>query len=288
MLLIDETKIHAKFATAYPAGVPADIVDLITGRLSADRYWHVQQSVRPRRDQAGDRANKAGERVRTLTKQAPALEARAAELRRQIDGADPLTVTPAAMGAMLAELAGCERLIARMADALAQAQEAEQKAKREYEELNRLAGIVEELTIRWSVMTPETKAELLADFLTDAEYKKIFTPEYLEQKRIAQEKAEADAKRAKEYDEERRRRQAEEQAAKRAPYDRIDAMTVPEILADLFHPLPPPETLLWHVRTRQGIHEGCSPHLWNWRDDALKVYALNQVIHRVSQNLPID
>lgn len=285
---IDTEKLNAKFATAYPAGVPADIVDLITGRLDAGHYWHVQQAVRPRRDQASDRANQAGDRVRQLKTHAPALEARAAELKRQIDSADPLGVTPAAMGDMLTELAGCERLTQRMADALAQAQQAERDAKQVYDELTALNHIVDQLTNHWMGMTNERKAELLADFLTDAEHARFFTPEYLEQKRIAQEKAEAERKQAQEREEEHRRWKAEQRAAERAPYERIDKMTVPEILADIFAPLPPPETLLWHVRTRQAIHEGCSPHLWNFRNDAMKTYALNQIIHRVSQNLPID
>lgn len=287
-MLISEEKIHARFANVCPNGVPADIVDLIKNKLSGHKYKDLAEAARHWREQDYQKLSKAGDHVRAIKARAAELEARAAALKQQIASVDPLAATPEEIDDARSKLAGCETLIQLLADALPPAQAAEERARLVSDECNEMARIVDELTRRWTVLTPEAKAELLADFLTDAEHARIFTPEYLEQKRIAQEKAEAEAKRAKERDEERRRRQAEEQAAKRAPYDRIDAMTVPEILEDLFAPLPPPETLKWHIQTRQAIQEAVSPHLWNWRDDALKTYALNQIVYRVSQGKPID
>lgn len=285
---IDEQKIHARFANACPDGAPADLIALMRNRLDIDRGNYLRQNVQHWKARTYERANELYKQIQALKTVQAETQAREAELQRQLDQLDPLTVTAAQAGDMLNELAGCEPVLKRIADTLSQAKVEREQAEVRHKELAEMAHIVDELTRRWTVMTPETKAELLADFLTDAEHARFFTPEYLEQKRIAQEKAEAERKQAQEREEEHRRWKAEQRAAERAPYDRIDAMTVPEILEEVFAPHPPPETLLWHVRTRQAIHEGCAPHLWNFQKDAMKVYALNQVIHRVSQNLPID
>lgn len=278
---IDAQKANERFKNAYPAGLPQDILDLMADRLDMGHFWHVQQSIRPKRDRTYQQANEAGDRLRDLKKTGEQMQARAAELQRIIDSANPLNVTPAQMGAHLAELAGCERLIQLIAPSLSQAEQEKATAEATEREFSELARIVEKLTTHRLQMDREQRAELLADVLADDERRRILeAPEY-----IAKKAAEADETKARAEAEQRAKtkwaewaRAAEEEAAAaNEPFERIDAMTKLEVFEAAF-PGTKPETIRQQVLSNDSrLRYALAPYFGNVKGDPLKTYALERL-----------
>lgn len=276
---IDIEKLNARFATAYPAGVPNDLVELMRDRLDIGLGDHVRRDVQRRRDNAYQRASELYSQTRDIEKKNVETAARAAELQRQIDQADPLTVTPAQAGAMLAELSGCELILTRIANSLPQVEAEKAKADTIQAELSELATIATRLTTHRLQMDLEARAELLADVLTDAERRRILeAPEYLSRKQAEAEKA-------------RNAAEAAERAAQPAPtaadlFPEIAAETSAAALAELVFGSADPYSIKSEIMSRDSqrwpmVRLRLAPAWQHYAADAEKSYALQRLVNLV-------
>lgn len=280
---IDIEKLNAKFANAFPAGVPNDLIELMRDRLDIGLGDHVRRDVQRRRDNAYQRANELYSQIRDQKKALAVNEARATELQRQIDQADPLTVTPAQAGAMLAELAGCELILKRIANSLPQVEAEKQAADSIQAELSDMATIATRLTTHRVQMDLEARAELLADVLADDERRRILeAPEYLAKKQAEAEKAQKDAVSAQ---------RAKERTAQPAPtaaemHPAIAAETSALALAELVFGSADPYSVKSEIMSRDSqrwpmVRLRLAPAWQHYAADAEKSYALQRLVELV-------
>lgn len=280
---IDAQKLNDRFKNAYPAGVPNDLVELMRDRLDIGLGDHVRRDVQRRRDNAYQRASELYSQTRDIEKKNVETAARAAELQRQIDQADPLTVTPAQAGAMLAELSGCELILTRIANSLPQVEAEKAKADTIQAELSELATIATRLTTHRLQMDLEARAELLADVLTDAERRRILeAPAFLAKKQAEAEQARNAAEAAE---------RAKERAAQPAPtaaemHPAIAAETSALALAELVFGSADPYSIKSEIMSRDSqrwpmVRLRLAPAWQYYAGDAEKSYALQRLVNLV-------
>ena len=222
-----------RLALAYPNGsAPPYMVKLLRGDYQS--YAESEAAYRElntRHERLNQQAQRATDQVRTLTKHHEQQQIEARTLARQL--AQPLaTLNGPQVGAMLADAKGYEHLLAALAAAIEQAQQAEQSAREQASNASVLANLGQ---ARHCKTLPSTGLlETLAD---EGE---LFTPEIYEQVEQARQKRAHDDAQWARANQAAQARQAQEREEYQAVLDSIPAMTDWQRLIQLAFGATPP------------------------------------------------
>jgi hypothetical protein len=226
-------KLEQRLQQAYPnGGTPPYVVKLLRGDYqSQTENEAAYRELDTRCDRLYQQVQSATEQVRALSKHRDQQQTEARELSRKL--AQPLaTLTGPQVGALLADAAGYDRLLAALNDAIDQASTAEQSARAQS---NNASVLVDLGRVRHQKTLPS--ADLLAALADEGD---LFTPEIYAQVEQARQQRVDEAERQARANEAASARQARAVAEQQALLDAIPAMTDWQRLIQLAFGATPP------------------------------------------------